>query len=857
MVNYVNLQLLADEINISMDQLLHKLADIGIIKTKHDVLTNDEKKMLFESLYKNPNSNVKTFVLQRKRCSTLNFSTINGKNKSIPVEVRKKHIYLKNDIEKNIVNNISLELSQQRNKELSSDQLINKKKLLIKSLVTRSIYDTNTNQLDKKYKMKDRKRKSSISPRIVIDEKIKLNNKLQNWITENNKNTFFSNKSLRINFRGDKKDLLLKNNRRDNIINNKNISKKNRFDFISNKNSLSDKKNSLKNNKINFTKNSSSLLFKQHFKKPLNVINRDIILRETISISDLAKKMAVKVDEVIKTISMIGGSSDNNQILDQDMAQLVAEEMGHKVILYCNDHLEQSVIEDRLNQDCKKINNRAPIVTIMGHVDHGKTSLLDYIRSSNVVQNESGGITQHIGAYHVKTDSGIITFLDTPGHSAFTAMRARGVKTTDIVVLVVAADDGVKPQTIEAIQHAKAAKVPILVAINKIDKINSNLKDIKNQLMKYEIVSEEWGGDTIFVNVSAKTGEGVNELLHSILLQSELLELSTNFDGMATGVVIESCLDKGRGPVATVLVKEGSLSKGNIVLCGIEYGRIRALLDERGREIESAGPSIPVEILGLSGVPLAGDIMDVVKHEKIAREVSFNRKDKNRLLKLSMKKNVNLENMFKNVQDNKVKELNIILKTDVQGSLEAILDSLSKISHDEIEIKVIGSGVGGITETDVSLALASSAIIIGFNVRADNTARRLIKLENLDLRYYSVIYELLNEIKMSMSGMLSPEYKQKIIGLAIVRNVFQFPKIGYVAGCMVTEGSIKKNQSIRILRDNIVIYEGELESLRRFKDDVQEVKKGMECGVGVKNYNDIRINDVIEVFKIISVKRMI
>ncbi|WP_340616182.1 translation initiation factor IF-2 [Xenorhabdus entomophaga] len=594
----------------------------------------------------------------------------------------------------------------------------------------------------------------------------------------------------------------------------------------------------------------------QSFTKPVVAVNRDVVIGETITVAELANKMAVKGAQVIKTMMNMGAVVTINQVIDQETAQMVAEEMGHKVILRRENELEEALMSDRDTGETLA-ESRAPVVTIMGHVDHGKTSLLDYIRSTKVASGEAGGITQHIGAYHVKTEKGMITFLDTPGHAAFTSMRARGAKATDIVVLVVAADDGVMPQTVEAIQHAKAANVPVVVAVNKIDKPEADPDRVKNELSQYGIISEEWGGENQFINVSAKAGIGIDELLEAILLQSEVLELNAVRSGMANGVVIESFLDKGRGPVATILVQSGTLNKGDIVLCGFEYGRIRAMRNELGREVTSAGPSIPVEILGLSNVPSAGDEATVVRDEKKAREVALYRQGKFREVKLARQHKAKLENIFANMEEGKVSELNIVLKTDVQGTCEAICDSLLKLSTDEVKVKIIGSGVGGITETDATLAAASSAIILGFNVRADASARRVIENESLDLRYYSVIYNLIDEIKQAMSGMLAPEYKQQIMGLAEVRDVFKSPKFGAVAGCMVTEGSIKRNNPIRVLRDNVVIYEGELESLRRFKDDVNEVRNGMECGIGVKNYNDVRVGDMIEVFEVIEIKRSI
>ena len=594
----------------------------------------------------------------------------------------------------------------------------------------------------------------------------------------------------------------------------------------------------------------------QAFTKPTQAVNRDVVIGETITVAELAGKMAVKATEVIKTMMKMGAMATINQVIDQETAQLVAEEMGHKVIVRKENELEEAVMSDR-DVDAELV-TRAPVVTIMGHVDHGKTSLLDYIRKAKVASGEAGGITQHIGAYHVETEDGkMITFLDTPGHAAFTSMRARGAKATDIVVLVVAADDGVMPQTIEAIQHAKAAGVPIVVAVNKIDKPEANPEHVEQELLQYDVIAEKFGGDVQFVYVSAKKGTGVDELLEAILLQSEVLELTAVKNAMATGVVIESYLDKGRGPVATILVQSGTLNKGDILLCGFEYGRVRAMRDENGKEVDEAGPAIPVEVLGLSGVPAAGDEATVVRDEKKAREVALYRQGKFREVKLARQQKAKLENMFSNMEEGDVAELNVIVKADVQGSVEAIVQSLMELSTDEVKVKVVGSGVGGITETDATLAAASNAIIVGFNVRADGSARRIIETENIDLRYYSIIYELLNEIKAAMSGMLQPEFKQEIIGLAEVRDVFRHPKFGAIAGCMVTEGVVKRNNPIRVLRDNVVIFEGELESLRRFKDDVSEVRNGMECGIGVKNYNDVKVGDQIEVFEVVEIKRSI
>ncbi|MEX4296259.1 translation initiation factor IF-2 [Haemophilus influenzae] len=636
--------------------------------------------------------------------------------------------------------------------------------------------------------------------------------------------------------------------------------KKGGRDDENSKNSKNERESNRKNQKdAKFGKGKNGkkgAALQQAFTKPAQVVKSDVVIGETITVAELANKMAVKATEIIKMMMKMGEMVTINQVIDQETAQLVAEELGHKVILRNENELEEAVLGDR-DVNAEKV-TRVPVVTIMGHVDHGKTSLLDYIRKAKVAAGEAGGITQHIGAYHVEMDDGkMITFLDTPGHAAFTSMRARGAKATDIVVLVVAADDGVMPQTIEAIQHAKAAGAPLVVAVNKIDKPEANPDRVEQELLQHDVISEKFGGDVQFVPVSAKKGTGVDDLLDAILLQSEVLELTAVKDGMASGVVIESYLDKGRGPVATILVQSGTLRKGDIVLCGFEYGRARAMRDENGKEVDEAGPSIPVELLGLSGVPAAGDEATVVRDEKKAREVALYRQGKFREVKLARQQKAKLENMFSNMSEGDVAELNVIVKADVQGSVEAIVQALNELSTNEVKVKVVGSGVGGITETDATLATASNAIIVGFNVRADATARRVIEAENIDLRYYSIIYELLNEIKAAMSGMLEPEFKQEIIGLAEVRDVFRHPKFGAIAGCMVTEGVVKRNNPIRVLRDNVVIFEGELESLRRFKDDVSEVRNGMECGIGVKNYNDVKVGDQIEVFEVVEVKRSI
>ncbi len=592
----------------------------------------------------------------------------------------------------------------------------------------------------------------------------------------------------------------------------------------------------------------------QHgFQSPSGPIVRDVAIGETITVSELAQQMAVKGAEVVKFMFKLGTPVTINQVLDQETAQLIAEEFGHKVKLVSDNALEEQLAES-LKFEGESF-HRAPVVTVMGHVDHGKTSLLDYIRRAKVASGEAGGITQHIGAYHVETDRGMITFLDTPGHAAFTQMRARGAKATDIVILVVAADDGVMPQTQEAVQHAKAAGVPIVVAVNKIDKPDANPDNIKNGLAALDVIPEEWGGDAPFVHVSAKVGTGVDELLEAVLLQAEVLELKATPAAPGRGVVVESRLDKGRGPVATVLVQDGTLRQGDMVLVGVNYGRVRAMLDENGKPINEGGPSIPVEILGLDGTPDAGDEMMVVADEKKAREVALFRQGKFREVKLARAHAGKLENIFENMGQEEKKTLNIVLKADVRGSLEALQGSLSTLGNDEVQVRVVGGGVGGITESDANLALASNAVLFGFNVRADAGARKIVESEGLDMRYYNVIYDIIEDVKKALTGMLGSDVRENILGIAEVRDVFRSPKFGAVAGCMVVEGTVHRNRPIRVLREDVVIFEGELESLRRFKDDMSEVRAGMECGIAVKSYNDVKVGDKIEVFEKVQVAR--
>jgi translation initiation factor IF-2 len=593
----------------------------------------------------------------------------------------------------------------------------------------------------------------------------------------------------------------------------------------------------------------------QHgFERPAAPVKRDVQIGETVTVAELAQRMAVKANEVIKVMMNMGVMATINQPIDQDTAVLVVEELGHSAVL-----IKESAIEDELQTtDAEhELSARPPVVTVMGHVDHGKTSLLDYIRRTKVAAGEAGGITQHIGAYRAETPKGAITFLDTPGHAAFTAMRARGAQVTDIVVLVVAADDGVMPQTVEAITHARAAEVPIVVAVTKIDKGDADPDKVRNDLAKHNVLPEDWGGDTLFVHVSARTGQGIDQLLDAILLQADVLELKATREGPAAGVVIESSMEKGRGPVATVLVKRGTLRPGDPILAGQEFGRVRMMLDEAGQQVTEAGPSLPVVVLGLSSAPNAGDELLVVESDRKAREVALYRQGKFRDTKLARQGPSKLEDMLTQMGEGKAATVQIVIKADVQGSAEALRDALSQLATPEVAVKVVASGIGGITESDVTLAMASNARIIGFNVRADGSARTMIKESGIDVRYYSIIYEAIDDVKQMLSGLLAPEVKEQIVGLAEVREVFRSSKFGTVAGCIVADGYVRRNNPIRVLRDNVVIFEGGLESLRRFKDDVNEVRAGTECGIGVRNYNDVRVGDQIECYSRVEVARTV
>ncbi|MDW6003070.1 translation initiation factor IF-2 [Vibrio mangrovi] len=893
---------LSEEIGTPVDRLLEQLAEAGMTKTGADSVSEDEKQKLLTFLRKehgetSPKGEPTRLTLQRKTRSTLSVNAGGGKSKNVQVEVRKKRTYVKRSAIEDEAKRQAEEAAQREAEEKAKLEA-EKARLEAEAQAKREAEEKAKREAEEQAKREvesqaKREAKSSQKAELSDEEKSKqeaarqeaealkrrqeeeLRRKAEEEsqrqldkareLAEKNQERWSAAEEKKGDMEEEYTDYHLTTSRyaqeaedeadrRDE--GSRRAKAKKRASARDEQRQERDMRprggKGGRNSNKGRAKPSS---MQQGFDKNATVAKSDVVIGETIIVSELAQKMSVKGTEVIKVMMKMGAMATINQVIDQETAQLVAEEMGHKVILRKENELEEAVLSDR-DSNSEAV-PRAPVVTIMGHVDHGKTSTLDYIRRTHVASGEAGGITQHIGAYHVETDNGMITFLDTPGHAAFTAMRARGAQATDIVVLVVAADDGVMPQTIEAIQHSKAANVPLIVAVNKIDKEEANPDNVKNELAQYDIIPEEWGGDNMFVHISAKQGTNIDALLEAILLQAEVLELTAVADGMGSGVVVESRLDKGRGPVATILVQSGTLRKGDILLCGQEYGRVRAMRDEVGDEVLEAGPSIPVEVLGLSGVPAAGDEATVVRDERKAREVANYRQGKFREVKLARQQKAKLENMFSNMTAGEVAELNIVLKADVQGSVEAISDALLKLSTDEVKVNIVGSGVGGITETDATLAAASNAIVLGFNVRADASARKTIEAESLDLRYYSIIYQLIDEVKQAMSGMLAPEFKQEIIGLAEVRDVFRSPKLGAIAGCMVTEGLIKRNNPIRVLRDNVVIFEGELESLRRFKDDVAEVKSGYECGVGVKNYNDVRVGDQIEVFETIEIKRSI
>ena len=865
----VSIEKLASDIGTSVDRLVSQFSDAGIKKAVGENVTEDEKRKLLDHLSKQhggSNGEPKKMTLQRKTTSTLSL----GKSKEVKVEVRKKRTYVKRtDIEeqRQAEEEAKRREEEARLKREAEEKAAEEARKAAEEKARKAEEARKAAEEDKARRAEKAKQEAAARAEAeseLSEEELKeqeearqeeerlrkqQEEEAQRKLEEDAKKAAEEARKLaeENERRWKEEEERRKKEEAEEVHMHSNRYAQEAEDIEDMQVERSSRRRKKPNKKA-----SESL--KQGFNKPAAPVERVVKLGATITVGELASRLAIKVQEVIKAMMKMGEMATINQVLDQDTAVLVVEEMGHKYELVNDNALEDELLAGSGAGDKT---TRAPVVTIMGHVDHGKTSLLDYIRRAKVAAGEAGGITQHIGAYSVDTDNGKITFLDTTGHAAFTAMRARGATATDIVVLVVAADDGVMPQTKEAVQHSRAAGVPLIIAVNKMDKEAADPDRVKTELSQLEVISEEWGGEHQFVNVSAKTGMGVDELLEAISLQAEVLDLKATPTGPGRGIVVESRLDKGRGPIASVLVQEGEVKSGDILLCGEEYGRVRAMRDENGQDVKVAGPSTPVEILGLSGVPVAGEDALVVQDERKAREVAGKRHQKKRELKLARQQKAKLENMFANMEAGDVSELNVVLKADVQGSVEAISESLIKLSTSEVKVNIVGSGVGGITETDASLAAASSAIVVGFNVRADATARRVIEAEEIDLRYYSVIYDLIDEVKAAMSGMLAPEFKQEIMGLAEVRDVFKSPKLGAIAGCMVTEGTVKRSNPIRVLRENVVIYEGELESLRRFKDDVQEVRNGMECGIGVKNYNDVKVGDQIEVFQVVEVKREI
>jgi translation initiation factor IF-2 len=846
---------LAEDIKVSIDLLLAQFNDAGIkITSAADTVSEEEKQKLLRYLQQHHGAKSDTvpekIILRRAKTSEIKVAGSQGTRKTISVQVRKKRTYIKRPVlEESLPKAVATDLLPQAAsleaatpisavaaKEQTTPILAQAQPVAAAVVIEAFVVETPAAVTEEK-KAADKNKSKNKKPGDVRSD------------TEESE--------------GDR----LKKKKKGRGSSGANRENEHKYDAILGKGSniglvlrggsegidlLEQQRRSRKSSR---GRKSLQQVQIQAFTKPTAPVVREVAIPETITVGDLAQKMSVKAAEVIKRMMKMGAIVTINQVIDQETAALVVEEMGHVVKLISAYAVEEALTKG-IDVQGEQV-HRAPVVTIMGHVDHGKTSLLDYIRRTKVTTLEAGGITQHIGAYHVETAKGVITFLDTPGHAAFTAMRARGAKLTDIVVLVVAADDGVMPQTIEAINHAKAANVPIVVAVNKIDKPEADLDRVRNDLSKYGLIPEEWGGESMFIPLSAKTGEGVDPLLDSILVQAEVLELTAVINSPARGVVIESRLDKGRGAVASVLVQQGTLRKGDLVLAGFEYGRVRMLSDENGKAVENAGPSIPVEILGLSSTPNAGDEFMVVTDERRAREVALFRQGKFREIKLARQNAAKLENVLQRMSSDEKADriLNIVLKADVQGSAEALAQALAEIVAPNVKVKMVASAVGGINETDVNLAVASNAIIIGFNVRASGEARKLIEAEGVDVHYHSIIYDVIDEVKRAVSGFMLPEIQEKIVGLAQVRDVFRSSKIGAIAGCMVLEGSVRRNNPIRVLRDNIVVFEGVLESLRRFKEDVAEVRNGMECGIGVKSYNDIKSGDQIEVFEKIEVKR--
>jgi len=828
----VTISELAKMVGVPEERLLEQVKEAGLPQKKaDDAMTNDERATLLLSLKSKHGEDTsggatpRRITLKRKTVETLKTSDNQGRSKAVNVEVRKKRTYVKRSVEEAQVEAERKEAekrAQEEEERKQQEARDNAKQAEAKD--TAKTEDTTKSTVTLK---------RDLVVDVPVDEGAEVKRDHKKGATH--KDTLRDEAESK-----DKKKTSLR--RRDQADQKKFQPIRSSDDFIL------DEDEEFDDSARKRSRRKLSQGQKEHkFEKPTEFITKEIEIPEAITVGDLAQRMSLKSGELIKTLMGMGVMATLNHVLDQDTSVLLVEELGHKAKTVSDDAVEESLAESVVYEGEEV--PRAPVVTVMGHVDHGKTSLLDYIRKSSVTEGEAGGITQHIGAYHVDTDHGMITFLDTPGHAAFSAMRSRGAQATDIVILVVAGDDGVKPQTEEAVQHSQAAGVSIVVAINKMDKEGVDVDRVKNELAAKGLTPEDWGGDTQFIEVSAQTGQGIPELLEAVLLQAELLELKAIKDCPATGVIIESRLDKGRGPVATVLIQNGTLKSSDIILAGHEYGKIRAMIDEKGSQIKEAGPSIPVEILGLNGTPDAGDDFLVVKDEKKAKEVATFRLNKFRESQVAKQQIAKMESMFATMGDAQKQVLNIVLKTDVRGSLEAISSALLGLGNEEVSVNIISSGVGGISETDAQLAQTSRASIIGFNVRADKAARTLVENEGMELRYYSVIYNLIDDVKAVMSGMLAPELQEEILGVAEVREIFMSPKFGSIAGSMVIEGTVYRSKPIRVLRDDVVIYEGELESLRRFKEEAAEVRNGMECGIGVKNYTDVKVGDKIEVFE--------
>ena len=834
---------LAKMVGVPEDRLLEQIKEAGLPQTKaEDAMTNEERTALLMSLKSKHGEDTsggatpRKITLKRKTVETLKTSDNQGRSRAVNVEVRKKRTYVKRSVEEAQLEAERKEAEQRAQEEkekLEREAQEKAKQLELEKSGEKAAKDEGAGVKDSASKAPFSLKKDAAED-VPLDEKGEARRDHKKGATR--KDSAKDNAEVL-----DKKKTNLRRREKD--------EEAKKFQRVrSSDDFILDDDQEFDDTARRRGRRKLSQGQKEHkFEMPTDFISREIEVPEAISVGDLAQRLSLKSGELIKSLMGMGVMATLNHMLDQDTSILLVEELGHKAKPVSDHALEENLVES-IKYEGEEL-SRAPVVTVMGHVDHGKTSLLDYIRKSSVTEGEAGGITQHIGAYHVDTDSGMITFLDTPGHAAFSAMRSRGAQATDVVILVVAGDDGVKPQTEEAVQHSQASGVPIVVAINKMDKEGVDVDRVKNELAAKGLTPEEWGGDTQFIEVSAHTGKGIPELLEAVLLQAELLELKAIIDCPAKGVVIESRLDKGRGPVATVLVQNGTLKLSDVILAGHEVGKIRAMIDETGKQIKEAGPSIPVEILGLNGTPDAGDDFLVVQDEKKAREVAEFRMNKFREIQVAKQQAAKMEAVFATIGDEEKKLLNVVLKTDVRGSLEAISAALLGLGNEEVSVNIISSGVGGISETDVQLAQTSKATIIGFNVRADKSAKTLVENESLELRYYSVIYDLIDDVKAVMSGMLAPELQEEILGVAEVRDIFTSPKFGSIAGSMVIEGTVYRNKPIRVLRDDVVIYEGELESLRRFKDEASEVRSGMECGIGVKNYTDVRVGDKIEVYE--------